>query len=66
MAEGWREVEGILERHHPVWLFVRTDAGHRWRLDVDEDRVRGLLGLRVKATGNQNGNVIKVEGVHQA
>jgi hypothetical protein len=65
MAAEWREVEGILERHH-VWLFVRTAAGHRWRLDVDEQRVRGLLGLRVKATGNQNGNTIEVEGVHRA
>jgi len=65
MAAGWREVEGVLERHH-VWLFVRTDAGHRWHLDVDEQRVQGLLGLRVKATGNQNGNTITVKGVRRS
>lgn len=65
MAASWREVEGVLEHHH-VWLFVRTDAGHRWRVDVDEQRVRGLLGLRVKVTGNQNGNAITVESVHRA
>ena len=60
-----REVEGVLERHH-VRLFVRTDSGYRWRLDVDEQRVHGLLGLRVKAVGNEHGNTIKVEGVHLA
>jgi hypothetical protein len=65
MAARVRKVEGVLERYH-VWLFVRTDSGHRWRLDVDEQRVHGLLGLRVKATGNQHGNTIKVEGVHLA
>jgi len=65
MAARVREVEGVLERHH-IWLFVRTDSGHHWRLDVDEQRVHGLLGLRVKATGNQHGDTIKVGGVHLA
>lgn len=65
MGPKSREVEGILERHH-LWLFVKTDAGHRWRLDVDEQRVSGLLGLRVKVTGRLNGSTFKVEGVHRA
>ena len=60
-----REIEGVLERHH-AWLFLKTDAGHRWRLDVDEQRVRGLLDLRVKVTGSLDGNTLKVEGVHRA
>ena len=65
MGSKSREVEGVLERHH-FWLFVKTDAGHRLRLDVDEQRVSGLLGLRVKATGTLNGSTLKVEGVRRA
>jgi hypothetical protein len=65
MATDVREVEGVLERHH-TWLFVETDAGHRWRLDVDERRIIGLLGLRVRATGILSSGTIRVDRVHRA
>ena len=45
--------------------FIKTAAGHRWRLDVDERRLAGLLGLRVRATGELTGGALKVEGVHR-
>ena len=35
-------------------------------VSMDEQRVHGLLGLRLKATGNQHGNTINFEGVHLA
>jgi hypothetical protein len=65
MVAEAREVEGQLERHH-IWFFVKTDAGRSWRLDVDERRVAGLLGLRVSATGVLSGGSIKVHGVQRA
>ena len=65
MSANSLEVEGLLERHH-VWLFAKTDTDDRWRLNVYEPRVVGLLGLRVKVTGSSIGGTLKVEGVHRA
>lgn len=65
MTSSSKELEGTLERHH-VWLFIKTDGGQRWRLDVDERRVAGLLGLRVRAVGAVSGGTLKVEGIHRA
>jgi len=56
-----RIVTGILERHPPL-LFLKSDAGHRWRLEVDEQRVTGLIGLRVRVKGRSKEGTISVEG----
>ncbi len=51
-----------MERHH-IWLFLKTDAGHHWRLDMDERRAAGLIGLRVKVKGPMKDGAIAVEGI---
>jgi len=56
---------GRLERHH-IWLFLKTDAGHHWRLDMDERRAAGLIGLRVEVKGPMKDGAIAVEGIVRA
>ena len=62
MRSVQRTEVGRLERHH-VWLFLRTDAGHHWRLDMDERRATGLVGLRVEVNGSVKNGTITVDGI---
>lgn len=61
---GQREATGVLERHGDL-LFLNTKTGHHWRLEVSEERVRGLVGVQVWLMGHQAGNTITVEGIRQ-
>lgn len=62
MRTAQRTEVGRLVRHH-IWLFLQTDAGHHWRLDVDERRVAGLIGLRVEVKGAMKDGALAVEGI---
>jgi hypothetical protein len=37
-----------------------------WRLEVDDDRILGLVGLRVEVEGRQRGDLIIVEAIKRA
>lgn len=65
MRSAQRTEVGRLERHH-IWLFLITDAGHHWRLVMDERRAAGLIGLRVEVKGLINDGAIAVEGIVRA
>lgn len=62
MRSAQRPEVGRLERHH-IWLFLKTDAGHHWRLDMDGRRAAGLIGLRVEVKGPIKDGAVAVEGI---
>lgn len=65
MQSAERTEVGRLERHH-MWFFLKTDAGHHWRLGMDERRAAGLIGLRVEVKGSMKDGAIAVEGIVRA
>ena len=60
-----RDETGLLKRGGE-WLFLENDAGHHWRLDVEEDRARPLVGLRVRVRGRGGRGTIKVKSIARA
>lgn len=60
-----REETGLLRRGGER-LFLDNGTGHVWRLDVADDRVRGLIGLRVRVKGPAERGAIRVESIVQA
>lgn len=61
-----REATGKLGRFPNEVLVLATDSGHVWFLDVDENRVSHLVGLRVTVRGDRVGRTLRVTGVIQA
>jgi len=59
-----RDESGLLIRAGE-WLLLRTTAFHHWRLNVDEERVHHLIGLKVRVIGKASGNTISVESIVQ-
>lgn len=66
MAKVTREESGKLTRFPGGGLVLVTDAGHAWFLDVDEDRVSHLIGLRVNVKGDRAGPILRVVSVVQS
>jgi hypothetical protein len=62
MAADHRTETGVLEQHYR-WFFVRTKAGHRWRIEGDQRRFEYLRGMSVEVTGRVVRGTIIVEGV---
>jgi hypothetical protein len=65
MASEYRTETGILERHFD-WFFVRTKAGHRWRIQADQRRFEHLLGMPVQVNGPYRDGAIELEGITPA
>jgi hypothetical protein len=64
MSKGHiREETGELCRCSPSGLFLRTDAGHFWFLDIEERRAEFLIGLRVRIKGLKAGRSIRVRSI---
>lgn len=66
MAAKHRQAIGVLRRFPQQQIYLSTGHGHLWRLEVDDDRILGLVGLRVEVEGRQRGDLIIVEAIKRA
>lgn len=65
MATEMKTETGVLEQHFQ-WFFVRTKAGHRWRIEGDKQRFEHLKGMAVEVNGPFVQGAIVIEGIRQA
>ena len=65
MAAETKMETGVLEQHF-IWFFVRTMAGHRWRIEGDHRRFQHLKGMTVEVNGPLVRGAIVVEGIRPA
>lgn len=65
MAIETKTVTGVLEQHHQ-WFFVRTSAGHRWRIEGDQRRFEHLKGMAIEVNGSTVQGMIVIEGIRPA